>query len=131
MEIYRVGEKMTNTMAQFKGKDPKKEIMQDMSHRHKEAPNEIEVRELQSYMENDSQVYHSRLVPIFKNLQKKKAKGIYQHELAVKVMMYAVNDSNKNYKKDFGYSFSVPVRKAVARNMVKNMEAEFDAGNRW
>lgn len=122
---------MTNTMAQFKGKDPKKEIMQDMSHRHKEAPNEHEVRELEVWVENDSQIYHSRLIPIYKNFQRKKANGTYNHELAVKGMMYAVNDSNKNYKKEFGYSFTPSVRRAVARNMVKFFEAEYDSGNRW
>lgn len=122
---------MTNTMAQFKGKDPKKEIMSDMKHRHYEAPNETEVRELELYVENDSQIYHSRLIPIYKNFQRKKANGTYKHELAVKGMMYAVNDSNKNYKKDFGYSFSVPVRQAVARKMVKFFEVEYSAGNRW
>jgi hypothetical protein len=118
-------------MAQFKGKDPKKEIMQDMSHRHKEAPNEHEVRELEVWVENDSQIYHSRLIPIYKNFQRKKANGTYNHELAVKGMMYAVNDSNKNYKKEFGYSFTPSVRRAVARNMVKFFEAEYDSGNRW
>jgi len=118
-------------MAHFKGKDPKKEVMSDLSHRHREEPNEHEVRELQLYVENDSRVYHSRLIPIYKNFQRKKANGTYEHELAVKGMMYAVNDSNKNYKNDFGYSFTVSVRQAVARNMVNFFEDEYSAGNRW
>jgi hypothetical protein len=122
---------MTNTMAQFKGKDPKKEVMSDLSHRHNESPNEHKVRELELYVENDSRTYHSRLIPIYKNFQRKKANGTYKHDLAVKGMMYAVNDSNKNYKKDFGYSFSVPVRQAVARKMVNFFEVEYSAGNRW
>ena len=122
---------MTNTMAHFKGKSPKDEIMRDMSHKHHETPNETEVRELELYTENDGDIYRQRLVPIYKNLQRKKAKGIYKHDLAVKLMMYAVNDANKKYKKDFGYSFTVPVRRKVASNMTKSFEAEHRSGNRW
>jgi hypothetical protein len=123
---------MVNTMAQFRGKSPREEILSDMkkSHRRQPSVNEHEVRELELWVDNDRNVA-GQLDSIRRNYQRKKSKGIYNHELAVKGFMNAVNNSNRGYKKDFGYSFSVPVRRKVAQNLTKHFETEYRLGNRW
>jgi len=110
-----------------------KEILKERTPGYKEhkKANPIEVRELKLYLENDADIYRQRLTPIYKNLQRKKARGIYHHDLAIKGMLYAVNDANKKYKHDFGYSFTTGVRYQVAKEMVKDFEAEYRTGNRY
>jgi hypothetical protein len=91
--------------------------------RHKRIPaNEIEVRELQLSTENDGDLYRQRLTPIYHNLARKKAKKIYKHKKAVKLMRYAVDEENKKYKKDFGVSFNTSTRDKVADNMTREFE---------
>ena len=110
---------------------PKEEIIKELKHKYHAPVNEIEVRELQLYTENDGNIYRQRLVPIYKNLARKKAKRVYNHTLAIKLMGYAVNDANSKYKKEHGYSFSTSVRYHVTKNMIKDFEQEYKSGNRW
>lgn len=84
--------------------------------------NETEVRELQLYLENDSEIYNKRLLPIYKNLEKKQVKGVYDSKKATKLYGYAVNDGAKKYTKEFGSSnniFSSADKKEVAKRMEK------------
>ena len=106
---------------------PKKEIIKELQKKNKKYGNvnEIEVRELELYTENDGAIYRQRLVPIYKNLARKKTKKIYNHTMAIKLMTHAVNDANKKYKKEYGISFSTSVRYQVAKNMVKIFEGEY------
>jgi hypothetical protein len=111
---------------------PGEEIAKEFRHKKKHAPaNEIKVRELELYLQNDRDIYLQRLVPIYKNLQSKKTKGIYDHTKAIRGMGYAVNDANSKYKKEHGYSFTTSVRYQVAKNMVKYFEDEYRIGNRY
>jgi hypothetical protein len=91
--------------------------------------NEIESRELQLFIENDADLYRQRLQPIQKNLARKKYNGIYNHEKAVKLYMYGVNDGAKKYSKEYGGSFNPSVKKHVAEQMTNHFETEFDLGN--
>jgi hypothetical protein len=43
--------------------------------------------------------------------------------------MYAVNDADKKYQKEFGYRFSSKSKKMVAEKMVNEFEFEFKQGN--
>lgn len=97
--------------------------------KHRESLDEEGVRELQLCAENDADLYRQRLTPIYKNLARKKHKRIYKHKLAVKLMRYAVDEANKKYKKDFGYSFNPATRDKVAENMTKGFEEEYKAGS--
>lgn len=111
---------------------PGEEIAREMRRQKgKHTANETEVRELQLYVENDGDIYRQRLVPIYKNLIRKKQKKMYKHTLAVKLMKYAVDEGNRKYKKEYGYSFTPSVRYKVASNMVKHFENEYKIGNRW
>jgi len=92
--------------------------------KHREPANETEARELQLTAENDADLYRQRLVPIYKNLSRKKAKGIYDHKKAVKLMRYAVDEENSKYKKQYGVSFNPATRDKVAESMTRQFEAE-------
>ena len=92
--------------------------------KYREPADDTGARELQLTAENDADLYRQRLTPIYKNLARKKAKGIYNHKLAVKLMRYAVDEANKKYKKEFGYSFNPATRDKVAEAMTRQFEAE-------
>jgi len=96
--------------------------------RLRDEPDEISVRELELFVENDDATYRQRMVPVIKNLARKKYRGIYNHNKAVKAMMYAVNDSDSNYDKEFGYSFPIKVKRKVAENLVDYFEQNFKNG---
>jgi hypothetical protein len=93
--------------------------------KHREPADESGARELQLTAENDADLYRQRLTPIYKNLAHKKQKGIYKHNLAVKLMRYAVDEANKKYQKEYGYSFNPATRDKVAEEMVRSFEAEY------
>jgi hypothetical protein len=59
-----------------------------------------EAKELILYIESDNQLYTSRVLPIYKNLSKKKLKGVYDPKLAVKLFMYLVDEGAKKYAKE-------------------------------
>lgn len=92
-------------------------------------------RELELFISNDSQLYNSQERPIQKNLILKKAKGIYKHDLAVKLYGYLMTNGAKKYAKEFGVAsewmqtFSPATRKAAAQEFAKSFEVEADLGN--
>ena len=59
-------------------------------------------RELDLYIMNSEELYRRKFMPIILNLKRKMAKGIYDHEKAVKLWMYLVDDAAKEYVKEFG-----------------------------
>ena len=83
--------------------------------------NEISVRELQLYTENDRAIYDRKLNPILRNLSKKQEKGIYDKEKAQKLYLNAVNDGAKKYTQEFGTKgskiFSTSDKKEVAKRL--------------
>lgn len=97
---------------------------------------ESEATELQLYVENDRDLYRQQMLPVLKNLATKKARDQYDHELAVKGMMYLVDRGAQKYAKEFGSQgqswnemFPRDIRRIVAENLVNSFETEFDLGN--
>lgn len=90
---------------------------------------ETAVNELQLYYENHPEVYRQKRKPIYSNLEKKKNKSTYNPELAERGIMYAVEDANKRYFKEFGYSFPKEVRREVARRDRISFEEDYRTEN--
>ncbi len=91
-----------------------------------------EITELEVFIENDGQLYHSQTVPIMKNLQKKLEKGVFDKSKAEKLWMYLVENGAKKYAKDSGGGtwhkmFSMADRKAVAKSLNEGFLAELKA----
>jgi hypothetical protein len=61
-----------------------------------------ETRELDLFIMNDEELYRRRFMPIILNLKRKMKRGIYDHEKAVKLWMYLVDDAAKEYVKQYG-----------------------------
>jgi len=61
-----------------------------------------EAQELLLYTQNDGDIYRQRVQPIEKNLEKKWKSGKYDHNLAWKIWMYALEDGAKKYIKEHG-----------------------------
>lgn len=93
-----------------------------------------EARELSLYIENDGTLYRQQAEPILKNLILKVAKGVYDHDKAVKLYMYLMESGAKKYVKEHGGGewsrvFSVATRKSVAEDFAKSFETEAALGN--
>lgn len=88
--------------------------------------------ELLLYIDNDADLFRQQDLPIIKNLTAKKARGVYDHEKAVKLYMYLVENGAKKYAREFGGTwnmlFSRGTRLNVARRFVRQFESEYDAG---
>jgi hypothetical protein len=90
--------------------------------------------ELMLYAENDGQLYKQRVVPIHKNLNKKKKAGKFDIKLAAKLFRYFVVEAAKKYAKenasgDYKKIFSKKDIDAVAEIFAKNYDIEYEAGN--
>ena len=91
--------------------------------------------ELKLYIDNDGDLYRRQTTSILKNLATKKVRSQYKHDLAVKLFGYLVEAGAKKYVKEFGgppawhKQFDVPTRKAVAEELTRDFEGEFELGN--
>jgi hypothetical protein len=97
-------------------------------------PDMIAARELELYINNDSQLYHSQFVPIVKNLMKKRAAGTYNHEKAAKLFLYLADAGAKKYYKEYStpsgsFRFDLATRWAVAKSLRDSFEQEAELGN--
>lgn len=90
------------------------------------------VRDLVMFVENDGDLYRQQWQPIIKNLANKKAQGKYDHDKAIRLLMYLMESGAKKYAKEFGGTwnvmFSVPTRREAAREFVKAFEDEYRTG---
>lgn len=92
--------------------------------------------ELNAFANNDSQTY-KQLVCCFQNLERKKAKGTYDSEKAVKLFTYAAETAAKRYFAEYCNGgtwhamFPVQDRVAAAKLMRDDFECEIEAGNSW
>lgn len=77
-----------------------------------------ESRELYLVATNESKLYFSMILPIIKNLSKKMKKGTFDKDKAADAFYYVATEASKQYKKDYGYSFSVQDRFTAAVDMV-------------
>ena len=76
-----------------------------------------ESRELFLYATNDGDLYRRMILPTIENLRKKAIKGTYETEKAIDAYYYIATEASNQYKKDFGYSFSVQDRFTAAVEM--------------
>ena len=67
-----------------------------------EAQDSDAVNELDSYLMNDEELYRRRFMPIIENIKRKMRRGIYDHEIVIKLWMYLVDDAAREYVKEFG-----------------------------
>jgi hypothetical protein len=92
--------------------------------------------ELEQYIANNADLHRQQHAPILKNLATKKVRGVYKHDLAVKLFGYLVESGAKKYAKDFGSPnqpwhkmFDVGTRKRVAEELTRDFEGEYALGN--
>lgn len=92
-------------------------------------------RELELYVKSDGQLYRSQYQPIQKNLITKMARGVYNHDKAVKLFGYLMESGAKKYAKEFSVGtdwsqmFSPATRKAAAEEFTRHFEVEAKLGN--
>ena len=67
-----------------------------------EATDSDAVNELDSYINNNEDLYRRRFMPIISNIKRKIAKGVYDHEKAQILWMYLVDDAAKAYIDEHG-----------------------------
>ena len=90
-----------------------------------ENEGKIESRELKLYIDNNSNLYNRRFIPIMKNLTKKMKKGKFDKRLAVKGFMSLADDGAKQYVKDHGgdrNTFSKADKIEVAKEFAEEFE---------
>ena len=93
-------------------------------------------RELELFVENDAQLHRSQEVPIQKNLITKMARGVYNHNGAVKLYGYLMENGAKKYNREYGGGgsvwhemFNTATRKAAAERFASSFETEAKLGN--
>lgn len=93
-------------------------------------------RELELFIENDAILYRQQFIPIVKNLMKKRMRGVYDRERAVKLFMYLVDAGARKYVQEFGTTgqrvdtmFNRNTRLEVARSLRDSFETEASLGN--
>ncbi len=67
-----------------------------------EALDSDAVNELDSFIQNDEDLYRRRFMPILTNIQRKMKRGVYDHEKVIKLWMYLVDDAAREYVNQFG-----------------------------
>lgn len=94
------------------------------------------VSELKLYIDNDGDLYRRQTTSILKNLMTKCARGVYKHDLAVKLFGYLVEEGAKKYAQEFGSPsqpwhkmFDVKTRKEVAEELTRDFEREAALSN--
>ena len=91
--------------------------------------NEMRASEIASQASNDSELYRRQIQPIIKNLGRKKFKGVYNKDLAVKLFRYAVDNKVKEIASRKGIpSRLIPgsVRNDAASQMLSSFSSEID-----
>ena len=89
----------------------------------------LSASEIASQASNDSQLYARQLEPIVKNLARKKVKGNYNKDLAVKLFRYAVDNKVKEIAKAKNMnSRTIPgtVRNDAAARMLSQFDSEIN-----
>lgn len=91
-------------------------------------------RELELFLMSDGDLYRRQYQPILANLTRKKYKGIYDRQKAVKLFMYLMDNGAKEYMRQYGkYEdapkvFSKATKEYVARKFRDDFEIEFKSG---
>ena len=91
--------------------------------------NEMRASEIASQASNDSELYRRQIQPIIKNLGRKKFKGVYNKDLAVKLFRYAVDNKVKEIAQTKNMSSRMipgSVRNDAASQMLSSFSSEID-----
>lgn len=83
-----------------------------------------ESRELFLYTVNNGTTYNSTIIPTLENLKRHCKRGNYDTERAIDAWYRVATIESNEYKKDFGYSFSVGDRFTVAVELEKYYREE-------
>ena len=67
-----------------------------------EAVDSDAVNELDSFIQNDEDLYRRRFMPILTNIQRKMKRGVYDPKKVIKLWMYLVDDAAREYVNQFG-----------------------------
>lgn len=89
---------------------------------YREPVDDLAVSELVLYIKNDSQIYNTCTMAVVKNLARKKSKGVYDKDLAVKAFEYVAKVGANKYTKEFGGTFNPATRNAVAKELLNKYE---------
>ena len=84
----------------------------------------VESRELLLYTINDGTTYKKAIIPTLENLKKHCKRGNYDVERAIDSWYRVATIESNEYKKDYGYSFSVGDRFTVAVELEKYYREE-------
>lgn len=94
------------------------------------------VAELKLFTENDADIYRQSTTPIIRNLMTKRARGLYDHDKAVKIFMYLAEAGARKYAREHGGGehewskiFPANVRRKAAEEWRDEFETEADLGN--
>lgn len=101
-----------------------------MATRRKRPAAEVDehsVRELQLWADSDADAYRQAQF-IYRNMHRRFLNKTYDHSKAPKGWLYAIEKANASYKKEFGYSFPLVVRRAVAKNWADYYHEELERG---
>ena len=114
-----------------KNKDEFKKRIMTFLKRFKTIKEEQEMRasEIASQASNDSELYRRQIQPIIKNLGRKKFKGVYNKDLAVKLFRYAVDNKVKEIAQQKNMSSRMipgSVRNDAASQLLSSFSSEID-----
>ena len=90
---------------------------------------EMTASELASQASNDADLYRRQIQPIIKNLGRKKFKGVYNKDLAVKLFRYAVDNKVKEIAQQKNMSSRMipgAVRNDAASQLLSSFSSEID-----
>ena len=92
--------------------------------------NKTEARELELFIMNDEPLYRQQWTPIIKNLVRRKKKGTYDSEKAIKLFEYLTAAGSTKYRKSFpGATFNPATRRLAAISLRNDFEGEYKLGN--
>jgi len=85
--------------------------------------------ELELLATNDAELYRRQYVPIIKNLMRKRAKGIYDHNLAIKLWRYLIDNVAKQEAGPMArIKFPGVIRNLAAKSIADNELQKMDDG---
>ena len=76
-----------------------------------------ESHELFMVATNSGNLYERMIIPVLENLGKKILKGVYDADRAIEAFYHIADQAARQYKKDFGYMFTVTERWSAAQDM--------------
>lgn len=88
--------------------------------------NEMSSKELTLQIANDGELYQKQIEPIIKNLARKKNKGVFDKNLAVKLFRYAVDNKVKELKGPQSRTIPGSVRNDAATKLLSQFSDEID-----